>query len=748
MGASWKYIDKENCIGRKYIDKSIFKYGVHIPVEYRNGFTKNLEAEEIELGKAEKIKLVFDDYIAQVEIRNINSKSRSETIQIRYDSNKEFIGYLKKKFEHTYGLIETKMNDIDTDEYIEFFKGNEKNSFYIKYCTHKSTDALEGISDKFIDAIKTTSMSKSYKIPTLLTFYNSGDMKLKVDYKDIAKMFQNYYSEKHHREDLNNKEEIENWGLNQYLSKAKETGMKYLPQEYFYDDKINKQFCIIESLQKYINNETFINKYKKAIDFLEIKYFKLGSKDQFILWLGKNTKLSKSSIEKYSAAISKISEIYFNDKQYLYSIESIENLNEEIEKLTYSEEFKEKDIKGNRMYSNALKKLSEFRNSNVNIAYNEVNNNVTEIRELDKTDKELLINIQNYIKSQGYNYTYEQISNLYLSLKTKPFVILAGISGTGKSKIVRLLAEALGATTQNKQFNMISVRPDWNDSTELIGYKNLQDKFIEGHLTKIIKQAQQNKNKPYFVCLDEMNLARVEYYLSDYLSIIESRKKIGQEIITDNVIEETENIYLPENLYLIGTVNMDDSTFTFSRKVLDRANTIEFSDVDLENLFMDDVEEVTEVIDIDNNFLKTNYLKTSDIENEYRDYAKEVNTKIIQINEILKKSQKQFAYRVRDEILFYMLENEKADLLDKDLAFDYQIMQKILPAISGSESSVGQVLIDLFNYICEKEVISSIDIEEAEGYISKETIRYKNSAEKILYMLRGYDNDGYVSYWY
>jgi len=376
---------------------------------------------------------------------------------------------------------------------------------------------------------------------------------------------------------------------------------------------------------------------------------------------------------------------------------------------------------------------------------------VEEVSESYMEKKEAIIHIQSYIQNQGYKYTYNQLSNLYLSLKTKPFVILAGISGTGKSKIVRLLAQSLGATSQNNQFNMISVRPDWNDSTELIGYKNLEDKFIQGYLTKIIQKANDNKNKPYFVCLDEMNLARVEYYLSDYLSIIESRKKVGQEIITDNLIEEIINdkkLYIPDNLYLIGTVNMDDTTFQFSRKVLDRANTIEFSDVDLENLFGETTDEDIKPLDVSNEFLKTTYLKTLDIEEDHREYAKTINKKIVQINEILKKSQKQFAYRVRDEILFYMIENKKANLLDEDVAFDYQIMQKILPAITGSESSVEQVLIDLFNFICDKPVISGADIEEAENYLQKENVGYKNSAEKIIYMLKGYSNDGYVSYWY
>ena len=222
------------------------------------------------------------------------------------------------------------------------------------------------------------------------------------------------------------------------------------------------------------------------------------------------------------------------------------------------------------------------------------------------------------------------------------------------------------------------------------------------------------------------------------------------KLIYDSEINEEEKLSLPENLYIIGTVNMDDTTFQFSRKVLDRANTIEFSEVNLENLFgLTSIEEnVDKSIEVYNDFLKSTYLKTLDIEDEYRDYAVKINKKIISINEILKKSQKQFAYRVRDEILFYMIENKKANLLDEDEAFDYQIMQKVLPAISGSENLVKETLVNLFNFICEKEILNDSDIDQAEQFLNSQDIKYKKSAEKIIYMLKGYDYDGYASYWY
>ena len=657
MGKSWETIEKPNFIGRKYIDKSLFKYGIHIPTEYIPKFLNNIHGNTVELGKSKEIKLIFDDYECECSIRNVDRKGvTSQTIQIRYDGNSQLKEYLKNKFSFTYNLIENE-EEIDTDEYIDIYKANELNTFYIKENTHKNLELHKNVID-FINTIKSTSMSKSYKIPLLWAFYNNGNIKLKINEDDIYNSFKEFYSKNENSKDLQNQKNTlgyENWGKKEYIKLAKDNPIKYLADKtskYFY--KENDLFCISGILEPYIHKKEFIQEFKDAIQSLENRYFKRNN-----------------SINEY-------------DNKYMELIEEI-------------------------------------------------------------IPADIINKVENYIKNQGYNYTYNQLSNLYLSLKTKPFTILAGISGTGKSKIIRLLADSI-----NADYTLISVRPDWNDATDLIGYKNLDDKFIKGQLTKTILKAQQNKNKPHLICLDEMNLARVEYYLSDYLSIIESRKKVGQDIITDNIVEYQENnetikLHIPDNLYLIGTVNMDDTTFQFSRKVLDRANTIEFSDVDLDNLFFETNEEV-ESLNVSNDFLKTTYLKTMDIEEEYREYAKEVNKKIIEINEILKKSQKQFAYRVRDEILFYLVENKKSNLLDEDTAFDYQIMQKILPAINGSEQSVYKVLIDLLNFIFETNDIETV--EEAENHLETTTVKYENSAKKIIYMLKGYQNDGYVSYWY
>ena len=121
---------------------------------------------------------------------------------------------------------------------------------------------------------------------------------------------------------------------------------------------------------------------------------------------------------------------------------------------------------------------------------------------------EKLEQIKSYISSRGYFYPDGIIDNFYLSLKSKPFVILAGISGTGKTRLIKLFAEAVGATVNNGRFSLVSVRPDWSDSSDLFGHLDINGKFVAGSILEFIKNAEDEQDKPYFLCLDEMNLSQ------------------------------------------------------------------------------------------------------------------------------------------------------------------------------------------------------------------------------------------------
>lgn len=387
---------------------------------------------------------------------------------------------------------------------------------------------------------------------------------------------------------------------------------------------------------------------------------------------------------------------------------------------------------------------------------------IEEKKEMAFSVSETIEKIKSYISSEGFSYEDGLIENFYLSLKSKPFVILAGTSGTGKTRLVKLFAKAIGATTENGRFKMVSVRPDWSDSTDLFGHVDLNGKFVPGAILDFVKDAEDHFGSPYFLCLDEMNLARVEYYLSDILSIIETRDLKNGQIVSDPLISNTYygvdhaaaskygTVCLPENLYLIGTVNMDETTFPFSRKVLDRANTIEFSFVDLLPNFDGDPADSQEPLNLDNSFLKTEYLllkQCSDEAETVNEYCSELQD----INKILQRASAHVGYRVRDEIVFYLLNNKKYGLLSENEAMDNELMQKILPRIQGSSISVKNMLCDLFKhcagdydgYQTQSDDVSSKMMKVA----GAASVKYPHSAEKIAFMVRRFEEDGFTSYW-
>ena len=485
-------------------------------------------------------------------------------------------------------------------------------------------------------------------------------------------------------------------------------------------------------------------------------------KERFSDWLKTNSELKPESCAKYVRAVKQISK-EMEEKGVislpLYSIKSSNAFKETMDKILEDKDFIEKNERGNRMYSCGLEYYFKFLQS-----------------QDTRMTKVIIPHIQAYIASKGYTYDGDLIKNLYLSLKSKPFVILAGISGTGKSKLAKFFAEAIDA-----KFKLIPVRPDWSDSTDLFGYVNLKGEFQPGCLTEFIKEANKKENlcKPYIVCLDEMNLARVEHYFSDVLSVIETRELKDGRITSDPFMNETVlgnnekikneygSLYFSENLYFIGTVNMDETTFLFSKKVLDRANTIELSDVNLELGLHSREEKLGEdnvsPVPIDNKILMGEYKGLRDCYEENKKAVSGIISILTEINKCLENSNAKIAYRVRDEISYYITYALKYNLLDYDQAMDNCFMQKILPRIQGSGEAVSELLIKLFN-LCIKEqenqdkhikISSDSRLEKAkhllEASANLETVaifRYPRSAKKIVFMLKKCEGDlGYATYW-
>lgn len=358
---------------------------------------------------------------------------------------------------------------------------------------------------------------------------------------------------------------------------------------------------------------------------------------------------------------------------------------------------------------------------------------------------DLINHIFSYIKSKGFYYPKEEVINLFLSLKTKPFVILSGISGTGKTKMVQWFAESLGATEKNGQFTLIPVRPDWSDGSDLLGYVDIKGDFKEGPLTKAIKAAQEHPDLPYFVLLDEMNLARVEYYFSDILSVMESRRWEDGKVVSSALLSEEfakEEVTLPNNLYVIGTVNMDETTHPFSKKVLDRANTIEFNRVELDNLsFLHDLDDVDPLV-IGQSQLTSRYLHLKDLYKVDTEIIEKATSELVRINKSLQLINAHIGYRVRDEICFYLAYNKDGDLMTFEEAFDHCILQKILPRLSGSDSRIDQLLRELYLLFTNTEFQ-----EDEESQFDEQSAIYPKSARKVIEMLRRLQADGFTSFW-
>ena len=408
------------------------------------------------------------------------------------------------------------------------------------------------------------------------------------------------------------------------------------------------------------------------------------------------------------------------------------------------------------------KLLQPYRSVNAQAIFNRRADNTYELSmkgdEEPMSTREILERIKAFIAAKGFSYDNGLIENFYLSLKSKPFVILAGTSGTGKTRLVRLFAEAIGA-----HYHQVAVRPDWSDSTDLFGHVDLNGHFVPGAILDFLHEAQSDIDSPYILCLDEMNLARVEYYLSDFLSVIETRDLIDGKIVTEPLLslgaygsdqkarEKYGVINFPENLYIVGTVNMDETTFPFSRKVLDRANTIEFSEVDLIPSWSDSPD-IPAKLTLPNSFLRSSRLLLHQIPEEDRPFVDEICAELEKLNRILRSANAHVGYRVRDEIVFYLLNNHVGSILDEKVALDNEILQKILPRLQGSSASVRKMLCDLFTEIAGDyegyQTESNNTADRMMDMLRKNgQIRYPRSARKIAFMVRRFEEDGFTSYW-
>lgn len=354
-----------------------------------------------------------------------------------------------------------------------------------------------------------------------------------------------------------------------------------------------------------------------------------------------------------------------------------------------------------------------------------------------------------------------------IALRTKPFLLLAGISGTGKSQKVQELAFMTcldgelrneGGTTPGN-YCMVEVKPNWHDSTELLGYYSaLSGKYELTDFIRFVYKATQYKDVPFFLCLDEMNLAPVEQYFAEFLSVLETRKKVGDEILTQyllskdrfsncelqkkvlvkedgDIIEgdkqykmefmysekDTEiikylkenGLTLPDNLFVIGTVNMDDTTHQFSRKVIDRAFTIEMNGGKMSEMFTPESKFLLEYREepIPLEVFKSQFVRAYEVLDDARfeKYRDVISTRIPEIlgdsdgtamedsiNGVLNDTPFRVSYRVQNELVIYLSilieranfpepENIEGLISEATLAI---LLEKVLPRVQGEQKQL------------------------------------------------------------
>ena len=400
----------------------------------------------------------------------------------------------------------------------------------------------------------------------------------------------------------------------------------------------------------------------------------------------------------------------------------------------------------------------------------------------NRNDKEAFFkNFDTKLKKQNVvdNSTVSNYRPYITAIKSKPFLLLAGISGTGKSRIVRELARACWEegtdeykAQKPKNFQMVQVKPNWHDSSDLIGYVSRvsgKAEFVAGEFLKFIAKAWENTETPYFLCLDEMNLAPVEQYFAEYLSVIESRKSHEDgTVTTDPILEKSaedwyrvltseltnddnvrnrfleEGICIPQNFIVVGTVNMDETTFSFSRKVLDRAMTIEMNEVDLHGGLTKRHESIGK---LSNAELVGSAVEGVDVYNDYTNVCDIALGYLQKVNDVLESTPFKIAYRTRNEFLLYVVNNlpyckdENGNDLEQGYviarALDEITSMKVLSRIEGDDTKVSDELLDNL----------SKAIEDGLNTVSGEENIVKSISLAKLKEMKAKLVSGYTSFW-
>ena len=361
-----------------------------------------------------------------------------------------------------------------------------------------------------------------------------------------------------------------------------------------------------------------------------------------------------------------------------------------------------------------------------------------------------------YINETGLLYTNSLVKRFAFSLMSKRFLILSGLAGSGKTQLALAFASAL-VKNKEEQMCVVSVGADWTNREPLLGFPNaLQPgKYVKpesGVLDLLIEaNREENANKPFFLILDEMNMSYVERYFADFLSAMESKEKIslwstdaegeaGAEI--DGV---PQRIDLPKNLFIIGTINVDETTYMFSPKVLDRANVIEFKIASDEmSHFLQKMQE----IDRDSIISKAAGMGADFVAKACKKELAQDDAAVKTLQDFfneLKNVNAEFGYRSATEIFRFICQAKSNDdatpKMSVEEVLDAAIVQKLLPKLHGSRKKLEPVLTQLWK-LCFTGAGKDLNITKE----NVEKAQFKESADKIRRMYESATANGFTSF--
>lgn len=356
------------------------------------------------------------------------------------------------------------------------------------------------------------------------------------------------------------------------------------------------------------------------------------------------------------------------------------------------------------------------------------------------------------LSSSGLSYSNKLLIRFIASLLTKPFVILTGLSGSGKTKLAQAFVQWI--CQDKSQYAIVPVGADWTNREPLLGYPNAlkPDEYVkpDSNVLDLIIRANNHPELPFFLILDEMNLSHVERYFADFLSVMESKE--GIPLYSEGTIDNgvPSKLSVPSNFFIIGTVNIDETTNMFSPKVLDRANTIEFRVTDREMAnFLDNIREIDmDALNTKGASMANSFLQMTENKSFPKKDSEEINKTLVGFFGELKKTGAEFGYRSATEMLGLI---NQLTVLDNNLTtkdkVDIAIMQKLLPKLHGSRRKLCPVLEILGSFCLEGEIkiVKEVFAKEDFDYNSEQVL-YPLSLEKIARMHKGAVENGFASF--